>query len=103
MAGGPAFLRPVEELTTRLCYVPFDGGNALAYSRGLGMDKDLPEGFVKDYCTPVYDGIQVTKINQINCILKVMIDGNLNLLVRSVIDIIGTPHLNLKKKIRYLL
>ena len=99
MAGGPAFLRPVEELTTRLCYVPFDGGNALAYSRGLGMDKDLPEGFVKDYCTPVYDGIQVTKINQINCILKVMIDGNLNLLVRSVIDIIGTPHLNVKKNL----
>ncbi|XP_078331755.1 aspartate aminotransferase-like isoform X2 [Crassostrea virginica] len=61
MAGGPAFLRPVEELTTRLCYVPFDGGNALAYSRGLGMDKDLPEGFVKDYCTPVYDGIQALK------------------------------------------
>lgn len=61
MAGGPAFLRPVDELTTRLCYVPFDGGNALSYSRSLGMDKDLPENFVKDYCTPVYDGIQALK------------------------------------------
>lgn len=62
MAGGPAFLRPVEELTTRLCYVPFDGGNALSYSRSLGMDKDLPENFVKDYCTPVYDGILVIHV-----------------------------------------
>lgn len=59
MAGGPAFLRPVEELTTRLCYVPFDGGNALAFSRSLGLDTDLPENFVRDYCTPVYEGIQV--------------------------------------------
>lgn len=47
MAGGPAFLRPVEELTTRLCYVPFDGKGALQASRKLGLDKPLSETFVQ--------------------------------------------------------
>ncbi|OWF35868.1 uncharacterized protein LOC110442412 [Mizuhopecten yessoensis] len=61
MAGGPAFLRPVDELTTRLCFVPFDGKAALAESRTLGLDVELPTNFVKEYCTPVYDGIQVLK------------------------------------------
>ncbi|XP_071157014.1 aspartate aminotransferase-like [Mytilus edulis] len=61
MAGGPAFLRPVEELTTRLCYVPFDGKGALQASRKLGLEKPLPEKFVQEYCTPVYDGIQALK------------------------------------------
>lgn len=61
MAGGPAFLRPVTELTTRLCYVPFDGKAALQASRELGLDKPLPESFVKEWCTSVYDGIQELK------------------------------------------
>ncbi|XP_060063177.1 aspartate aminotransferase-like [Ylistrum balloti] len=61
MAGGPAFLRPIEELTTRLCYVPFDGKPALVASQAIGLDVGLPENFVKEYCTPVYDGIQVLK------------------------------------------
>ena len=59
MAGGPAFLRPVKELTTRLCYVPFDGKSALQASRKIGLDTSLPKSFVQDHCTPVYDGIQV--------------------------------------------
>lgn len=61
MAGGPAFLRPVDELTTRLCFVPFDGTRALEASRALGLDVTLPGNFVKEYCTPVYEGIQILK------------------------------------------
>lgn len=59
MAGGPAFLRPVDEFTTRLCFVNFDGSNALAQSRKIGLNASLGEEFVKDFCTPVYEGIQV--------------------------------------------
>lgn len=57
MVGGLVFLRLVDELIIRFCYVFFDGGNVLSYSRSLGMDKDLLENFVKDYCIFVYDGI----------------------------------------------
>ena len=59
MAGGPAFLRPVTELTTRLCYVHFDGKSALQASRKIGLEEPLPKSFVQEYCTPVYVGIQV--------------------------------------------
>ncbi|XP_046355560.2 aspartate aminotransferase-like isoform X2 [Haliotis rufescens] len=62
MASGPAYLRPLKELTTRLCYVNFDGTDALANSRKLGLDAPLPEEtFVKDFCTSVYDGILALK------------------------------------------
>ncbi len=59
MAGGPAFLRPVEELTTRLCYVCFDGADGLDESRRLGLDTPLPENFVQQYCANVFHGIKV--------------------------------------------
>lgn len=59
MAGGPAFLRPKNELTTRLCFVNFNGSEALAASRKIGAEKELPENFVQVYCTPVFKGIQV--------------------------------------------
>lgn len=61
MSGGPAFLRPEDELTTRLCFVPFDGGKALNASREIGLETLLPSSFVQEYCTPVYDGIQLLK------------------------------------------
>ena len=61
MAGGPAFLRPETELTTRLCYVDFDGDIALKESIRLGLSQPLPEDFVKEYCTQMYDGIKVLK------------------------------------------
>ncbi|XP_041372362.1 aspartate aminotransferase-like [Gigantopelta aegis] len=57
MAGGPYYLRPPEELTTRLCFVNFDGTDALDFSRKLGLSEPLPESFVKDFCLPVHDGI----------------------------------------------
>ncbi|XP_059143853.1 aspartate aminotransferase-like [Physella acuta] len=57
MPGGPDHLRPADELTTRLCYVNFDGALALAESRKLGLDVELDASFVEDVCTPVYQGI----------------------------------------------
>ena len=60
MAGGPAFLRPVTELTTRLCFVSFDGKLALQKSRELGLEDALPVDFVRKYCSGVYDGIGVS-------------------------------------------
>lgn len=62
MAGGPAYLRPIEEFTTRLCFVNFDGAPSLAASRQLGLEQDLPEDFVLTYCRPVCDGVQVSTI-----------------------------------------
>ena len=59
MAGGPAFLRPPEELTTRLCYVDFDGDKALNESRRIGLKTPLPENFVQEHCEQMYLGIKV--------------------------------------------
>ncbi|KAL5010391.1 hypothetical protein ScPMuIL_012696 [Solemya velum] len=61
MAGGPAFLRPVDELTTRLCFVNFDGTEALSTSRKIGLDKPLPNDFLLEYCGPVCAGIESIK------------------------------------------
>lgn len=52
-------MRAETELTTRLCYVNFDGSEALAASRKLGLQCLLDDSFVNTYATPVYDGIQV--------------------------------------------
>lgn len=59
MAGGPAFLRPEDELTVRLCFVNFDGAKALAESQRIGLDTSLPDNFVHTQCTHLHDGIQV--------------------------------------------
>ena len=61
MAGGPAFLRPVDEFTVRLCYVNFDGAPGLKFSEQLGLETPLPEDFVQTYATPAYNGIQAIK------------------------------------------
>ncbi|KAI8497233.1 hypothetical protein Bbelb_251820 [Branchiostoma belcheri] len=61
MAGGPAFLRPINEFTTRLCFIDFDGSHALKASKKLGLDVPLTEEFVKEYCQQTYDGIQALK------------------------------------------
>lgn len=60
MPGGPEHLRPDDELTTRLCYVNFDGTEPLAESRRRGLDSELNDSFVKDFCSPVYHGITVS-------------------------------------------
>lgn len=59
MAGGPAFLRPVDEFTTRLCFVNFDGKHALEASQKIGLNKTIGDAFVQEYAKETYDGIQV--------------------------------------------
>lgn len=61
MPGGPSFLRPVEELTVRLCFVNFDGSAALEASEAVGLDNPLPSGFVDKHCELTTAGIQALK------------------------------------------
>ena len=42
MPGGPSFLRPMEELSTRLCYIDFDGKFEL-------LPNPKPAGLGKSY------------------------------------------------------
>ena len=58
MACGPAFMRPVEELTFRLCYINFDGSKALAESRKLGLNAELTDEFLQANCSQTLDGIE---------------------------------------------
>lgn len=58
MPGGPSFLRPEEELTTRLCYIDFNGGEAMKASEKVGLENVLPEDFVEKEVTTMYDAIQ---------------------------------------------
>lgn len=57
MPGGPSFLRPIEEFSTRLCYVDFDGAYALEQSRKIGRQNLLPENFVETHVTQISEGI----------------------------------------------
>ncbi|EDV20914.1 uncharacterized protein TRIADDRAFT_60600 [Trichoplax adhaerens] len=59
MAGGPAFLRPLKELTVRLCYIDFDGTLALNESINIGPDKPLTREFVEQFCSHQAEGIKV--------------------------------------------
>lgn len=59
MSGGPAFLRPNDELTVRFCYVNFDGSVPLKKSQEIGLDKPLPDNFMKDYIPNTYNGLKV--------------------------------------------
>lgn len=61
MPGGPAFLRPVQELTVRLCFVNFDGSIALKASETIGLNNSLPDGFVEKHCALTAGGIQALK------------------------------------------
>lgn len=46
-----------EDMTTRLCYVNFDGTTALEKSMGIGLESELSEEFVKEYCSPTVEAI----------------------------------------------
>ncbi|XP_068695395.1 aspartate aminotransferase-like isoform X1 [Montipora foliosa] len=61
MPGGPSFLRPLEELTVRLCFVNFDGHGALKASEAVGFNNPLPGDFVEKYCKLTAEGIQALK------------------------------------------
>jgi aspartate aminotransferase len=58
MSGGPAFLRPLTELTARLCFVHFDGSDALVHAR-QNPNVALNDDFVKKHAKNVYDGISL--------------------------------------------
>ena len=61
MPGGPSFLRPVEELTVRLCFINFDGSAALKASEAVGLRSPLPDDFVEKNCELTAGGIQALK------------------------------------------
>lgn len=58
MPGGPSFLRPVEEFTTRLCYNDFNGGEALAASKEIGLETPLPQDFVEKHVNHMFTAIE---------------------------------------------
>ncbi len=57
MPCDPHFMRPKGELTARLCFVNFNGANALQESQKIGLNGTIDNQFVIDYCRPVVDGI----------------------------------------------
>ncbi|XP_042859396.1 uncharacterized protein LOC122245532 [Penaeus japonicus] len=56
-----AFLRPVEEFTTRFCFVCFNGSKALEAVQGMPASESLGEDFVRRYCSPVAEGVDRLK------------------------------------------
>lgn len=57
---GEAFGRPCEELTARMAYVDFNGGEALAASEAVGLDHDLPDDFCVRSCSRVIEAMDLT-------------------------------------------
>jgi aspartate aminotransferase len=56
---GSDFGRPAGELSLRLAYVNFDGGEALAGAAKLEARRQEPDaGFLEAYCAPVMEGIE---------------------------------------------
>ena len=49
-----------DALTTRLCYVNFDGTKAIEASRSIDLDQDLDEDFVQTYCQQTVEAIEVS-------------------------------------------
>ena len=60
---GSNFGRPQEELTARLSYVNFDGKTVLEASKKMGLNVDLPDDFVENFCGEILEGIQVIMDN----------------------------------------
>lgn len=57
-----AFLRPPEELTTRFCFVCFEGEAALrALEKDLPEDYAITDDFLRQYCLPVVKGVESLK------------------------------------------
>jgi aspartate aminotransferase len=55
---GVAFGRKRNDLTARLAYVDFDGGEALAASETLPLDQPLPADFTRRHCGRVIGGME---------------------------------------------
>ncbi|XP_067936386.1 aspartate aminotransferase-like [Watersipora subatra] len=58
LPGAILHLEEPNSLTTRLCYVNFDGIKALEVSREIGLDQKLGEDFVDCYCQPTVEAIE---------------------------------------------
>lgn len=54
---GCDFGRPVDELTVRLAYVNFDGGQALDAVRELAPDEPPNDDFLRAYCAESLEGV----------------------------------------------
>ncbi|MPC95663.1 hypothetical protein E2C01_090883 [Portunus trituberculatus] len=56
------FLRPSSELTTRFCFVCFDGAAALRTLRTLpSSSSPLGDDFVREHCPTVVKGVESLK------------------------------------------
>ncbi len=56
MLPGSVFGYDQDILTTRLCYVDFNGVAAMKASEDLGQERELPENFLQTYCPNVIEG-----------------------------------------------
>ena len=56
MLPGNVFGYTDNYLTTRLCFVDFDGVAAMKASEDFGLDTELPESFLQTNCPKVIDG-----------------------------------------------
>ncbi len=54
---GADFERPSSELSARLAYVNFDGAEALAASKEVPLDHDLPESFLEVHCADTLEAM----------------------------------------------
>ena len=63
LPGAKVHLRPETELTTRLCFVNFDGTKALKASEEIGLERPLPDDFVRSFCAPTVTAIEVNIMN----------------------------------------
>ena len=53
------FLRPSSELTTRFCFVCFDGSEVLRALRTLpATSAPLQEEFIRDHCPTIVNGVE---------------------------------------------
>lgn len=56
---GEVFGMPPSTLTARIAYVDFDGARALLAAESVPLDRELDELFLRKYCRPTMDGIDL--------------------------------------------
>jgi aspartate aminotransferase len=57
MPCDPHFLRPADELSTRFCFINFDGKGGLKKSQEMGVDAEISDSFLHQNCAPLVDGV----------------------------------------------
>uniref|UniRef100_A0A914VJ84 Aminotransferase class I/classII domain-containing protein n=1 Tax=Plectus sambesii TaxID=2011161 RepID=A0A914VJ84_9BILA len=58
MPCDPYFLRPAGELSTRFCFINFDGADGLKKSQEMGANPDIDDAFIRRHCAPLIEGVQ---------------------------------------------